>query len=164
MLTALLAVSLLHVTSLSVRMWRTHSMHMTGTDSKTGLKSDLRHKVSSSHCECCLGQYYTRNRLLTHVMHSSPKCNRYYTDHVDPVTAQEFEKLEKDTYDDTIALRNKGHRRTYAGNRTPVRLQGPLRAEAEDCGVDHATGLKCPKGTRAGIRVGGRQKSSASSR
>ena len=87
---------------------------------------------SDTICLCCMKDFYSRARLVTHLIQSAPKCKRYYEGTQDPIGGGVYDALEDAEIESTRALLRGGHRRTYAVHR-PDRVQGPLHPYAMLC-------------------------------
>jgi len=110
---------------------------------KHGQRQLDRHTVDTTHCMCCLQEFHTRERVMTHISASSKRCQVYYRMNAEPVHPEVLAKLDSEALTLTNELKKKGKRRTYA-QQPPLRLDGPLTAEAYEAGVSFSHLLKCP--------------------
>ena len=58
-------------------------------------KHSLRAKIRGLVCECCLQFWHIKERLVRHVLHTSPKCKQYYSNFAEVVPAEILKEEEK---------------------------------------------------------------------
>jgi hypothetical protein len=108
-----------------------------------GVRHELRHCVRTTHCLCCLQEFFTRERIVRHITRSSPRCKMWYYQEAEPIDPALLKSMDDEAYKLTCSLAKKGKRREYAASPAD-RLSGPLTVEAMDLGVSFTHLLKCP--------------------
>ncbi len=103
---------------------------------KHGVRPPIRAYITTTRCESCLQDFYTRERLIKHVNKVS-KCLTCYVRYQSPHPQEVIEALEEEAKEVTAQLRAKGFYREKA-QLTPERAEGPLLLEAVNAGVSHA--------------------------
>ena len=73
---------------------------------KPNVKNSLRSLIGGTVCVCCLKQFHTRYKILSHISQASKKCRVFYEKCVPPIPFEEQEKLDAQ---DTIARRKLRH-------------------------------------------------------
>ena len=101
---------------------------------KHQVRSEIRKYIHSTICQCCLRYFRTRERIVTHIQASSPKCYDWYRQCGTSVPEKVLETLENEAYELTMALQRQGRRRTF-GEFPPERTFGPLTCMACELGV-----------------------------
>jgi hypothetical protein len=95
-----------------------------------------------------LYEQFTRNRLFVHLTESGnnrkQRCLAFYRLKTIPMKHEDFLKAEEAALQLTKALKKKGLRRAHPESGPPIRLDGPLLADAFVVGVSFSHGLKCP--------------------
>ncbi len=98
------------------------------------LKHSIRRLFCTTHCTACMQEFWTRNRLFTHLASSSARCRAYYLTHAFDIGDERCNVLEHEAEQLTLKLRKSGRRRTFA-ERPPEVLFGPITGEAVALGV-----------------------------
>ena len=110
---------------------------------KHGVQHEARKYITTTFCECCLTDFHSRSRILTHVIQSSARCRAFYSQVATRAPDEVTDKLDSKALELTRSLKRAGRRRAYA-NTPPERLCGPLTPQAHRLGVSHSLLLKCP--------------------
>ena len=69
---------------------------------KHNVKNSLRSLIGGTVCVCCLKQFHTRYKILSHISQANKKCRAFYEKCVPPTPFEEQEQLDAQ---DTIARR-----------------------------------------------------------
>ena len=88
-------------------------------------------------------EFWTRNRLFTHLAFSSARCRAFYLNNAFDIGDDCLTRLEQDAEALTLALRKKGRRRTFA-DRPPDKIFGPIAPEAVEVGICPSYRLSVP--------------------
>ena len=104
-------------------------------------KHFLRLLVRGSVCAACMREFHTRERLWTHFMQSSARCQLYYVTSIDPIPDHEHEQLEEESLRQVRMLHKSGRRRAYAPG-PPFPVPGPLTSDAIGLGISHTHRLR----------------------
>lgn len=115
--------------------WHAYKVH--------GQKHPIRNCVRGTVCEACMKEYYTRERLVRHIISTSPRCRQFYYREAEPLPDDLFDALEARAYDDTVKLIKAGYRGTKSFA-PPIRVFGPLHITAHRLGIDHRLLLQKP--------------------
>ena len=83
-------------------------------------------------------EFWTRERIVTHVVQSSAKCRSFYRLCSCRMTGGKLKELEDEALTATKDLSATGRRRTHAALPV-VRVPGPLVGQAEEQGIDFYT-------------------------
>ena len=114
--------------SIQALSWHEYTSH--------GLRHPMRDHIDGTVCIACLSDFHTRERVITHVTASSPRCRDVYLLVRPEVEPDKIVQLEVEAYQNTIKLLRSGRRRTFA-DIPPVRVDGPLLQCAAEAGILH---------------------------
>ncbi len=97
-----------------------------------GHTNPFRKKVSTTHCACCLKEFWTLTRAFHHIVRRSPKCCSYYANHMNDEPEAEIEALETQEREALRLRRRSGLHRLHSA-RPVARLHGPKTEMAYVC-------------------------------
>ena len=90
--------------------------------------------IYNTTCVACMREFWIRERLVTNVSRSSPKCRVVFRLYSCRMSDEDLASLEAEALAATKDLSASGRRRTHAALPT-VRVAGPLLARAEEEGT-----------------------------
>ena len=108
-----------------------------------GHKHLIRRYIHDTHCIACMREFWTRNRVFTHLAASSARCRAYYFSYAFDIGGERYRELEERAEAQTVSLRKKGRRRTFS-ERPPEHIFGPTTPEATALGICPAYRLNVP--------------------
>ena len=93
-----------------------------------GMKANIRHRIETTYCVCCLSEFFSCDRLVRHLSQGVARpvnvCHVYYNEYMPKITKQLFLKLECDATVHAAALKKKGRNRWWA-ERPTQNILGP---------------------------------------
>ena len=119
--------------SINAIVWHKYDKH--------GIKHDLRQCIVGETCCACLQLFHTRERLVRHIINSSPKCKSFYRDITENAPPEIIELEEEEASRNSAQLKREGFRSTKS-KLPPIRAFGPLHPIAELKGISHNGLLK----------------------
>ena len=88
------------------------------------------------------GFFFTRERLICHVMEKSLRCRVYMLQFLEPIPLERCNTVENEARQKSRQLHQQGKRRHNTESMYADRAAGPQTLQSVFCLVDHKTGLK----------------------
>ena len=102
--------------------------------------------IDTTVCCACTREFWTRERVITHITKSSRKCLSFYRECMPRLDDEALAALESKALEHTRDLQKSGYRRAFA-QMPVVRVLGPRTQVAEEHGISHLYKRAPPQNT-----------------